>query len=458
MMDVESNQSHKAFLQRLLVYLDGRARDQERDSLQAELKADADKRQLLYQTCIRIQQVRQVLQRTHADPGSLVGGSLTSLTKPHSFLRLRSVLCVAAALLLVLALLLLWRHTMGRPTMFATLTFSSRAVWAPDSDQPLMNDPITDVPYQLDSGTVRLDLPDHTMVSISGPALFHFAEPHVLVLEQGILTAQVFDPTSQFTVRTTHVDIVDRGTAFGVHVLSNQQVTVSVFSGAVDVFDRDEDPRGITLEAGTSLAADAQGQFIDVDYTTTVFRQLWPLATGIDEVSPLVHLLGPGPIDRLKKYASNEQLFMIPERQNVLLRRTIPVDFSQPGEYLSFKTETQAPIKAGTRVNSYLLFFNPDEAKSWTHYHQLSGTIVFAKPIVGIIGNHQRLAASDQLFGRPDTQYGRTGGRGLDTINQGAQSEQAHDVLRISADRRSLYFELNVGPLIDQFRVLVEAD
>jgi uncharacterized repeat protein (TIGR01451 family) len=131
------------------------------------------------------------------------------------------------------------------------------------------------------------------------------------------------------------------------------------------------------------------------------------------------------------------------ERQAVTLESTLLVDATGPGTYRTWPNGRRT-IAAGTEVDSHLIHSDPSSAKTGIHR---TGTVTFASPIIGVIGATDRLAASDAALGAPGTTYaGATSARGLESQNQ--------DNVTVSADGRTLSFDIRTAQVIDDLRVI----
>lgn len=158
----------------------------------------------------------------------------------------------------------------------------------------------------------------------------------------------------------------------------------------------------------------------------------------------------------LESFSSNNELFMLPEKQGVRLQAPLIVDGAEPGTFDRFGKNVEAIIPSGTVVSSFLLYFHHAERREKAVYHELKGTITFARSIVGVIGGSQKLKAADSVVGLPSIRYAEHDRwRGL---GRNEDKRTPEDVLEVSADRRTLRFRLHSGRAMDQFRVLVEAE
>ncbi|MBB5352882.1 hypothetical protein HNR46_003131 [Haloferula luteola] len=111
--------------------------------------------------------------------------------------------------------------------------------WADDAKSYHMGQALPKGPLQLAGGLVRLDFYSGAKVFLEGPATLDLVSPDLARLESGRLTAQVPPPAHGFTVLSDEVQVVDRGTEFGMSVGDDQALQVHVFDGEVELHSAD---------------------------------------------------------------------------------------------------------------------------------------------------------------------------------------------------------------------------
>jgi hypothetical protein len=84
-------------------------------------------------------------------------------------------------------------------------------------------------------GTLRLDFYSGARVILEGPAAIELLSPDLARLEKGKLTARVPPPAEGFTVMSSELRVVDRGTEFGMNVSGTDACEVHVFDGEVEL-------------------------------------------------------------------------------------------------------------------------------------------------------------------------------------------------------------------------------
>lgn len=88
---------------------------------------------------------------------------------------------------------------------------------------------------KISSGTLRLDFYSGARVILEGPASIELLSPDLARLEKGKLTARVPPPAEGFTVISSDLRVVDRGTEFGMNVSGANDCEVHVFDGEVEL-------------------------------------------------------------------------------------------------------------------------------------------------------------------------------------------------------------------------------
>ncbi len=147
------------------------------------------------------------------------------------------------------------------------------------------------------------------------------------------------------------------------------------------------------------------------------------------------------------EFESDSQIRVFNERQNVMLTDNLVVNITAPGFYHEESNLVDAKIPKGTRVNSYLVHFDP----SYFLFTFLSGSVTFGKVILGVIVLESDLDDSDVL-GDPVMSY-PPGNLHL----RGAELHQT-DSVKIEDDRRTLAVELSTRYPMDQIRVITAPD
>jgi hypothetical protein len=174
---------------------------------------------------------------------------------------------VAAGLLLALSL---WRRPAGpvappepaaEPTdgSVAVLLQASEAVWdEPERPARRPGAPLPPGTLRLKSGLAHLEFYSGATVILEGPAELELISPTEAYCVCGKLRATVPPQAHGFTIHSPRLDLVDRGTEFGLRVGAGGQTEVHVFQGKVELYDANSGQaaasrRELTTGAGLSL-------------------------------------------------------------------------------------------------------------------------------------------------------------------------------------------------------------
>lgn len=465
-------------------YFDGQLTDEEKPAFQAHLRADAAARQRFWARA-RWHNTLDAWGRQQTGIESIAPATIPPSTPvvadaddddavrhpPTQRPVWQRALPYAAALAMLLSVALALRlrpwDTQPSPPADAVLTYQSRVEWE-GSSQPRLDAAMPAGVYRLLTGSIRLNTGAGAAVAISGPASFEILNAREINLFHGKLAAQMLEDASSLTVHTPRFALTDLGTAFGINIEETGAALVSVFEGQVSIHNRDTPPGDdVPLDSGSSMKAEAEapGPLRSTAFNASTFYDIWPLTVGIDQTSHFIEFLPPGPLKRpLRSYLNDRKIFLLPEAQNHAIVAPIRVDLAGGGSYWPAvpgrrgQSGADDLIPAGTRLSSHLIFFHPGPHSNGTTIH-LTGEITFAHPIVGVICSDALLEATDGVLGLPAAEYatlvGRRGTEARD--NYSLREPLEHDTLRISPDRRTLFFSFNVDQERDQIRVLVDA-
>jgi ferric-dicitrate binding protein FerR (iron transport regulator) len=451
-MPVPNHTDDDAFLQRVLRWQDHTLTPDELAALEREMLASPEKRRVFAELQVRSALMRELLRRDAYGSGS----PPAPVTAPNATVlhRFRWVLAAAAMIALAAVVITVLRPpNKTAPVGLAVMTYEQVAEW--EDGQGPADGQFAPGSYALASGTIRLALAhDGTVATLAGPARFDLVPPGHIRLHEGRLSARVSQPDKGFTVFTEAATVLDRGTVFGVEAKSDGEALVSVLEGTVDV-QKSGSTDMTRIEQGSRVLVHPQrDQTVQPDAdVVSGFEDLWPLTLGVDDLSHLVEFVLPRAKHKWSDYRSDTRLFLMPERQRVKPTGPLTVDIA-PGVPLDKKRRdrTGRPLAHSGNVNSYLLFFRPLQ-KPVDRMPDISGAITFSQPVLGIISDSGRLVASDEVLGHPRVAYRESGRRGIEN----RKKSPGRDVVRISRDRRRVYFNLHATSDPDEFRVLVAA-
>lgn len=339
----------------------------------------------------------------------------------------------------------------------ATLTASHNAQWAEGDSSP--GDTLR--PGQrlaLTAGFAEITTSRGAKVILEAPCTVELIDsPNAMRIASGMLVAHVPEQAVGFCIDTPTARIVDLGTEFGVLVEGPDMHTrVQVYRGAVRVTERNED--GEIGEFETLIADQAAKVSAGMGVVTAEFEQdLFERDLTLAGLSPEslqgdVQWMGWVLGDLRKGRQQSDSLQVFVERRGLDLQQDLPVDGDLPGLW-TVATSQGGVVAAGEKVDVYLMHFDPRQAGGGDKPEKF--VVHFDRPILGVIGWHETLAATDGLLGVGTTRYpdlpsvGR-GGSGLDP-GEG-------DSIWISKDRKSIEINLKTDGFIEQARILIRSE
>ncbi len=306
---------------------------------------------------------------------------------------------------------------------------------------------------ELSEGFVEITFKSEAEVILEGPAVINLINEKQAFLALGILTSYVPVGAQGFVIKTPAVQVTDLGTQFGLIVNKNGATDVHVLEGSVEttvVTTEPNEPLALDsriLNRDEALRFNADTRAIDqISIDEEHFARSWEDVLYKPAISgPIVFEASTPPSLAQGVYEDDECIHLFLERRDVTFTYPIEVDIVTPGRYQSFTGHTET-IPVGERVDSYLLHWDP--ASGNDPNKMVSGRLIFRRPILGLITDAKRLAASDAAFGHDHTVYANPdASRGLDG-----------DTVVLSPDRLILEVTLDVlRSAIDETRVLVRA-
>ncbi len=114
-----------------------------------------------------------------------------------------------------------------------------------------------------ESGILQLEFYGGVTVIAEGPASIELVDESLIICRNGKLRVRVPEVARGFAVRAPAVEVVDRGTEFGVEVTQRGATSVHVFDGTVELFDAATNRDSATareLTAGEAVAVGVGGQ------------------------------------------------------------------------------------------------------------------------------------------------------------------------------------------------------
>jgi hypothetical protein len=112
------------------------------------------------------------------------------------------------------------------------------AKWAADSTQFKSGEILPGKSLRLESGVAELNFASGARAAIQGPVEFRVLSKNSMLLQQGIISAEVPKQARGFSVRTANAVSTDLGTRFGINAKSDGSSETDVFEGKVRVANR----------------------------------------------------------------------------------------------------------------------------------------------------------------------------------------------------------------------------
>jgi hypothetical protein len=219
-----------------LLRSDSRARDEYllRVELHTRLASDPD-------SFARAEDPALGCRLADADFRALGSGPASGQPTHRQGRRWAPVLALAACLVLATAgLWALWLKRSGSlngstSNAVAMLTRTVDAQWGDGTEPPRAGSSLEPGWVRLKSGMAQIVFYSGARVVIEGPAELRLVSPSEAVCRSGRLLAEVPEPARGFRLETDQLNLVDLGTAFGVHA-THGRTEVHVFQGSVELF------------------------------------------------------------------------------------------------------------------------------------------------------------------------------------------------------------------------------
>lgn len=300
----------------------------------------------------------------------------------------------------------------------------------------------------IDSGLVQIAFDDGVEVTLQGPAEYELNQLGSTRLHSGLLSAAVPPGAEGFQVDTPAARVIDLGTRFGIRLGEDGASEVTVFDGEVDVTSVDAQEQRL-LREGESLRVVRRKKMQDLDFNPRPFEKIWPFSSGIAGSTGDFELAPPWP--RLRKFESDDKIFVRPEGMSITLPGVLGVNISKPGLCRTKEDLTPATLPEGKKVRSFMLHYRPEEHVRGLRFR---GSITFDRPVLGLIVLYNELAASKAML-VPSADAGREvkGQRELELTGR-----PAGDRVELSADRKTVRLNLAApGRFADLVRVILDA-
>ncbi len=163
----------------------------------------------------------------------------------------------------------------------AVLLRASGAEWG-ETDLPTRAGvPLPPGRLRLRSGLAHIQFYSGATVILEGPADFQLLSRTEAYCWRGKLRATVPTQAQGFTIRSPNLDLIDRGTEFGLQVDPGEQTEVHVFQGKVEWYDGEPNQRTWApkeLTTGQGVRLEGPGQVRRIPSTPAAFQTAQDLA------------------------------------------------------------------------------------------------------------------------------------------------------------------------------------
>lgn len=292
---------------------------------------------------------------------------------------------------------------------------------------------------QIDSSVVHLSFKSSAMVAIHGPAKFRATGQNEAELQWGSVSVHVPEAASGFTVLSDTIDVEDLGTGFSFRLLPTGEANVHVTEGKVRVRDKQTNAN-VVATAGQVVVGDAKHS------GDKKIRVLKSPATAPKVSGQFVYAKEHPRSLGYDAFDHDHRAFVFLECTQRTLPYDLSVNIASPGKFESF-SQVAGTIPQGTVVDCYLIHCAPK-----SEFHETRGSVTFPGEILGIICDHDRLNATNEVLGASWTLRCNYVHRGLEKI-----PFDSADAILLNPNRRTIT-ALMRNRAIDQFRVLVKAN
>lgn len=338
----------------------------------------------------------------------------------------------------------------------ATLTGMSKAVWG-RGQAPVTGQPLLPGDYHLRRGWVQCTFGSGAIAVIHGPTEFSLDAENQIVLTQGQLVVRCDSPASKgFTVWTPSARITDLGTEFTVEHDQAGTTRTQVMQGKVELAPNIPNAAGLTSLLSQGQAAQVatdSARIQRVAYASDQFTTDWAQLIRQPVIQGQARFVFVPPASvGLDTFESDPFAAMLLEKFDHTLTTDLTVSFSQPGSYSVPVRADWRTLPAGTRVDSYLLHFDPiGEA---LQPYSCDATIIFDRPVLAVIATGLHMTRSDVELGRPSVRYDSDF---RPNENRDARSlDDNNDQVILSDDRRAITVRMAATTGMDQLRILVQ--
>lgn len=145
--------------------------------------------------------------------------------------------------------------------------------------------------------------------------------------------------------------------------------------------------------------------------------------------------------------------YIFQEQTDLTLTSDLGVDIAGDGSYTGNGDPGDETVSSGTRVESYIVHFDPDGDVGTRYARQENMSVTFDTQILGIIGRIGGLNATDDVLGDPGSTYTPIGFRGT---WDNALGRNYDDFITVSGNTATFSWESRAD-FAEQFRIVTRA-
>lgn len=315
--------------------------------------------------------------------------------------------------------------------------------------------------YQLDGGSVRLQLTSGASVAIQGPARFQVpkdtSDTDFILLEGDVVVRN--EGGTRVRVASQERLIVCENGAFGIESDTQGAAKLCVLNGEVKVEDFNKRPALLTAGFAAPVESLPSGITLMSSKDRMPMQQSLLVACSVRSLAGVELLYASDVEYQLMDTKADGLAYLLPENR-VELSGVIPVSALSGGVLKNKNLKLQQQYQCVGPLQSYLLHMNPETREKAEGPKRYRGSITFDRPIEALIASKELLDETEWIFASHPDSYPPQRGRGLEQHHGWDRSAdgQDSDVVSLSDDRKTLVFDVRVGSGIDQVRILTQAD
>ncbi|EMI55559.1 FecR domain-containing protein [Rhodopirellula sallentina] len=153
----------------------------------------------------------------------------------------------------------------------ATLRKAIDVQWSGTGQAPRVGEPLSPGRLSLDSGLIELQTNRGAVVVVEGPGELHVISDMEVRCDRGRIAVNVPPSAHGFLVHTPTVNVIDRGTAFALHVADDDEAEVHVIEGMVELVSPTTNTPVRELREGQAVEVAMTGEYRDIQSSAAAF-------------------------------------------------------------------------------------------------------------------------------------------------------------------------------------------